>query len=89
MIFLDRKIFLSSIFKDVNENDSILLNVPFYHCFGCVIGSLAMMTRGARMVIPAPTFDALKGLRASAAEKTNIWYGTPTMFVDFLGTDNF
>lgn len=69
---------------DVNENDSILLNVPFYHCFGCVIGSLAMMTRGARMVIPAPTFDALKGLRASAAEKTNIWYGTPTMFVDFL-----
>ena len=44
-------------------DDTILLNVPFYHCFGCVLGSLTMTIRGSRLVVPAPTFDSTKGLK--------------------------
>jgi len=38
---------------NLTEKDSILLNVPFYHCFGCVVGTLVMALRGTRMVVPA------------------------------------
>ena len=48
------------------------------------MGSLAMIIRGTRLVVPAPTFDAYKGLQAVEQEETNIWYGTPTMYVDLL-----
>ena len=66
------------------KDDNILLNVPLYHCFGCVAGSLAMISRGSKLVFPAPSFSAEKALAAIKTEKTNIWYGTPTMFVDML-----
>ena len=68
----------------LGKEDNILVNVPLYHCFGCVAGSLAMVTRGAKMVFPAPSFNPEKALEAVRNENTNIWYGTPTMYVDML-----
>lgn len=68
----------------LGKDDNILVNVPLYHCFGCVAGSLAMITRGAKMVFPAPSFNPEKALDAVRNENTNIWYGTPTMYVDML-----
>ena len=67
------------------ENDVILVNTPFYHCFGCVMANLFMLTRGCKLVIPAPTFNADVGLEAAQTEGATVWYGTPTMFVDLLG----
>ena len=69
---------------NATEKDSILLNVPFYHCFGCVLGTLIMALRGTRLIIPAPTFDVNKAIATIAAEKPSILYGTPTMYVDML-----
>jgi len=68
----------------LGKNDNILVNVPLYHCFGCVAGSLSMITRGAKMVFPAPSFNPEKALEAVRNENTNVWYGTPTMYVDML-----
>jgi len=68
------------------EDDVILVNTPFYHCFGCVMANLFMLTRGCKLVIPAPTFNASVGLEAAEAEAATIWYGTPTMYVDLLAS---
>src|SRR5207237_137882 len=49
--------------------DRLCIPVPFYHCFGMVLGNLACVTHGSTMVVPAPTFDALKTLEVVAAER--------------------
>ena len=49
------------------------------------MANLFMLTRGCKLVIPAPTFNASVGLEAAEAEGATIWYGTPTMYVDLLG----
>ena len=63
------------------EQDRICIPVPFYHCFGMVMGNLAATTHGACMVIPAPGFDPALTLEAVRDEKCTSLYGVPTMFV--------
>ena len=63
------------------EQDRICIPVPFYHCFGMVMGNLAATTHGACMVIPAPGFDAALTLAAVAEERCTSLYGVPTMFI--------
>ena len=55
-----------------------------YHCFGCVLGSLPCFIRGARLHYPAPTFNPTESLKGIDEESCNIWFGTPTMYVDML-----
>ncbi|MFK5690824.1 AMP-binding protein [Ornithinimicrobium sp. LYQ92] len=61
--------------------DIICIPVPFYHCFGMVMGNLAAVTHGACMVIPGPGFDAAATLRAVRQEQCTSLYGVPTMFI--------
>jgi fatty-acyl-CoA synthase len=71
------------------EQDRICVPVPFYHCFGMVMGNLAATTHGACVVIPAPAFDPAATLRAVAAERCTSLYGVPTMFIAVLGDPGF
>ena len=63
------------------EQDRICIPVPFYHCFGMVMGNLAATSHGACMVIPAPAFDPAATLAAVAQERCTSLYGVPTMFI--------
>jgi fatty-acyl-CoA synthase len=63
------------------EADRICIPVPFYHCFGMVMGNLAATSHGACMVIPAPGFDPAATLKAVQDEKCTSVYGVPTMFI--------
>ena len=63
------------------ERDVICIPVPFYHCFGMVMGNLAAVTHGACMVIPGPGFDPAVTLRAVRDEQCTSLYGVPTMFI--------
>ena len=69
--------------------DRICVPVPFYHCFGCVMGNLAALTHGSAVVIPAETFDAEGTLRAVHEERCTSIYGVPTMFAAELDHPNF
>jgi fatty-acyl-CoA synthase len=71
------------------EEDRVCVPVPFYHCFGMVIGNLACMTRGACVVVPGETFDPLAVLEAVEAERCTSLYGVPTMFVAELAHPRF
>ncbi len=71
------------------EADKICIPVPFYHCFGMVMGNLAATTHGACMVIPAPSFEPKATLEAVAAEKCTSLYGVPTMFIAELADPDF
>ncbi len=71
------------------EADRICLPVPFYHCFGMVMGNLAATTHGAAMVIPAPAFDPRLTLETVAAERCTSLYGVPTMFIAELAQPDF
>ncbi|HRC40553.1 AMP-binding protein [Nostocoides sp.] len=63
------------------EADRICIPVPFYHCFGMVMGNLAATSHGACMVIPAPAFDPAATLAAVQQERCTSLYGVPTMFI--------
>lgn len=71
------------------DQDRICIPVPFYHCFGMVMGNLAATTHGSTMVIPAPGFDAAKSLDAVAGERCTSLYGVPTMFIAELALADF
>ena len=71
------------------EQDRICVPVPFYHCFGMVMGNLAALTHGACVVIPASAFDPVATLHAVAAERCTSLYGVPTMFIAQLGAAEF
>jgi fatty-acyl-CoA synthase len=64
-----------------DENDRVCLPVPFYHCFGMVMGNLGATSHGACVVIPAPGFDPEATLRAVERERCTSLYGVPTMFI--------
>ncbi|WP_433602090.1 AMP-binding protein [Nocardia sp. CA-135953] len=66
------------------EQDRICVPVPFYHCFGMVMGNLASTSHGAAVVIPAPAFDPVATLDAVAAQRCTSLYGVPTMFIAIL-----
>ncbi|MFD5264818.1 AMP-binding protein [Streptomyces sp. NPDC058335] len=71
------------------ENDRVCIPVPFYHCFGMVMGNLACTSHGAAMVIPAPSFDPKSTLAAVAEESCTSLYGVPTMFIAELADPDF
>ncbi|ABG97865.1 MULTISPECIES: AMP-binding protein [Rhodococcus] len=71
------------------ENDRVCIPVPFYHCFGMVMGNLACTSHGATMIIPGPSFDPTATLQAVEAEKCTSLYGVPTMFIAELAEPDF
>ncbi|TDQ04540.1 AMP-binding protein [Labedaea rhizosphaerae] len=71
------------------EADRICIPVPFYHCFGMVMGNLAATSHGSCMVIPAPAFDPEATLKAVADERCTSLYGVPTMFIAELSHPKF
>jgi fatty-acyl-CoA synthase len=71
------------------ELDRICLPVPFYHCFGMVMGNLAATSHGACMVIPAPSFEPAATLQTVQDERCTSLYGVPTMFIAELGLPGF
>jgi fatty-acyl-CoA synthase len=70
-------------------DDRVAIPVPFYHCFGMVLGNLACTTHGACIVIPAPGFDPAETLRAVQQERCTSLYGVPTMFIAELALPDF
>ncbi len=73
----------------MSEEDRICIPVPFYHCFGCVMGTLCASVYGAAMIIPAESFDAEATLDAIETEKATVIYGVPTMFIAQLQHESF
>ncbi len=71
------------------ERDRVCVPVPFYHCFGMVMGNLGASTHGSCVVIPAPAFDPAATLRAVQEERCTALYGVPTMFIAELGEPDF
>jgi fatty-acyl-CoA synthase len=72
-----------------SEADRVCIPVPFYHCFGMVMGNLACTSHGACMVIPAPSFEPAATLSAVAEERCTSLYGVPTMFIAELEDPGF
>jgi fatty-acyl-CoA synthase len=70
--------------QNVAEGDRMCVPVPFYHCFGCVMGALGAVTRGAAMIVPAEYFDPTATLDTIDEERCTTIYGVPTMFVAML-----
>jgi fatty-acyl-CoA synthase len=73
----------------MGPGESICIPVPFYHCFGMVLGNMACVTNGAAMVIPAEYFDPLATLQAIAEERCTAVHGVPTMFIAELEHPRF
>ncbi|MDN6150900.1 MAG: AMP-binding protein [Yaniella sp.] len=70
------------------DQDRICIPVPYYHCFGMVMGNLAATTHGAAMVLPAQSFNAQQTLAAVEEYQCTSLYGVPTMFIAELALDN-
>lgn len=73
----------------MSHEDRICIPVPFYHCFGCVMGTLCATVYGAAMIIPAESFDPQATLRAIEKHKATVIYGVPTMFIAQLQHEEF
>jgi fatty-acyl-CoA synthase len=71
------------------EQDRVCIPVPFYHCFGMVLGNLACTTHGACIVIPSAGFEPAAALAAVQAERCTSLYGVPTMFIAELALPDF
>lgn len=66
------------------ESDRVCVPVPFYHCFGCVLGTTVCVVYGSAIVVPAPAFEPAATLAAIERERCTSLYGVPTMFVTQL-----
>ena len=75
--------------QGLGPGDRLCIPVPFYHCFGMVMGNLGCTTQGATMVIPSDAFDAARVLEAVEAERCTALYGVPTMFIAELAHPDF
>ena len=73
----------------LGPGDRLCIPVPFYHCFGMVMGNLGCTSRGATMVIPGDAFDPAAVLRAVQDERCTSLYGVPTMFIAEMALDDF
>jgi fatty-acyl-CoA synthase len=71
------------------DADRVAVPVPFYHCFGCVMGNLAAVTHGSAVIVPAEAFDAEATLVAIERERCTSIYGVPTMFIAQLEHPSF
>ena len=85
---LNNGFFVGEMLK-LTEHDRVLIPVPFYHCFGMVMGNLACTSHGSTMVVSTEAFDALSCLEAVATEKCTALYGVPTMFIGELDHPRF
>jgi fatty-acyl-CoA synthase len=65
----------------LTEQDRLCIPVPFYHCFGCVLGTLACAVHGTAMIVPAEYFQPLATLEAMEKERATAVYGVPTMYI--------
>ena len=74
---------------ELTEHDRLCIPVPFYHCFGCVMGNLGCITHGSAIVIASEHFDPQKTLQALDRERCTALYGVPTMFIAQLGHPDF
>ncbi len=72
-----------------SNQDKLCIPVPFYHCFGMILGNMVCVAHGAAMVIPAHYFDALATLQAIAEERCTAVHGVPTMFIAELEHPRF
>lgn len=75
--------------QNISATDRMCIPVPYYHCFGLVMGTLGAVTRGAAMVIPAEYFDPAATLEAIEKERCTTLYGVPTMFIAQLQHETF
>lgn len=73
----------------LGPQDRLCIPVPFYHCFGMVLGNLACVAHGACMVVPGEGFDALTTLQTVQAERCTALHGVPTMFIAMLEHPRF
>ncbi|HEY2705219.1 MAG TPA: AMP-binding protein [Candidatus Dormibacteraeota bacterium] len=71
------------------EADRVCIPVPFYHCFGMVLGNLACTTHGSTMVIPGEAYDPVAVMETVQAERCTSLYGVPTMFIGELDHPRF
>jgi len=71
------------------EQDRVCIPVPFYHCFGMVMGNLGCTSHGSTMVIPNDAFEPVSVLEAVQEEQCTSLYGVPTMFIAELGVPEF
>ena len=71
------------------HHDRLCIPVPFYHCFGMVLGNLACVISGATMVVPSAYFEAEATLKAVSEERCTALHGVPTMFVAELQHPGF
>jgi len=72
-----------------SDADRVCIPVPFYHCFGMVLGNLACTTHGACIVVPAEAYEPIAVLSAVQAERCTSLYGVPTMFLGELDHPRF
>jgi fatty-acyl-CoA synthase len=77
--------FFATELLNLGPGDKLCIPVPFYHCFGMVLGNLGCTAHGATMVIPAPAFDPALTLDALESERCTAVYGVPTMYIAMLG----
>jgi len=73
--------YYSGLCQALTADDRICIPVPFYHCFGCVLGTLAAAVHGSAMVVPAESFNPEATLDAIEKERATALYGVPTMFI--------
>ena len=73
----------------IEPGSRVCIPVPLYHCFGMVMGNLGCVTHAATMVYPSPSFDPLKTLEVIEAERCDVLYGVPTMFIAQLNHPEF
>jgi fatty-acyl-CoA synthase len=81
--------FFTTHLINFTHEDRLCIPVPFYHCFGMVMGNLGCTTHGACMVIPAPGFDPAITLRTVQDERCTGVYGVPTMFIAMQNHPDF
>jgi fatty-acyl-CoA synthase len=75
--------------QNFTERDRLCIPVPFYHCFGCVLGTLACAVYGTTMIVPAEYFQATPTLDAIEKEGATSVYGVPTMYIAQLQDPSF
>jgi fatty-acyl-CoA synthase len=73
----------------IEPGSRVCIPVPLYHCFGMVMGNLGCVTHAATMVYPSESFDPLSTLESVEAERCDVLYGVPTMFIAQLNHPEF
>ncbi|HEY2895221.1 MAG TPA: AMP-binding protein [Pirellulales bacterium] len=81
--------YYSGLCQNLTADDRVCIPVPFYHCFGCVLGTIASVVHGSAMIVPAESFNPEATLDAIERERATALYGVPTMFIAELQDSTF